>query len=348
MNAIKSSNRAEKLILQRDRDIFNSIRHSITLREPTPLLGLRGLGKDIIFEYITTHIDELKFDGDAICADITSAEDAEAVLEKADGVKGNLLLVVDFSLESDISQFIKKLDYERTKKDEKFVYIIFINCRHVRQLLKDMDKAIFRNLHIIKPLNREDSCRLLESYNLRFGIDLSKDKLDKIYELSNGHSGLIKTLALEAYSNKINLNDVDSLLNNLAIVSRLELLIHDVLENIGEEYINQNSLLLENLGFVQSKEFFSPLLKIYFERKYLKDRTFEISLSANEQKVFNVLKSNRGKAVSRDEAAKGLWGDELLEKYSDWAIDQLISRLRKKIEPEYRIVAKKGIGFILQ
>lgn len=37
------------------------------------------------------------------------------------------------------------------------------------------------------------------------------------------------------------------------------------------------------------------------------------------------------KVCSRDEVARAIWGPEADDKYSDWAIDQLISKLRKKL-----------------
>ena len=33
-----------------------------------------------------------------------------------------------------------------------------------------------------------------------------------------------------------------------------------------------------------------------------------------------------------DEIGEALWGKDSYDKYSDWAIDQLISKLRKKLE----------------
>lgn len=52
-------------------------------------------------------------------------------------------------------------------------------------------------------------------------------------------------------------------------------------------------------------------------------------------KVYDLLVfflKNKGRVVSRDELGNVLWGDEAYNKYSDWAIDQLISQLRKKID----------------
>ena len=41
--------------------------------------------------------------------------------------------------------------------------------------------------------------------------------------------------------------------------------------------------------------------------------------------------------ISREELAEVVWGDEADEKYSEWAIDKRISRLRKNL---------KDLGFL--
>ena len=43
------------------------------------------------------------------------------------------------------------------------------------------------------------------------------------------------------------------------------------------------------------------------------------------------LYNRKGSIVNKDEIANILWKSEAIKKYSDWAIDKTISRLRKKI-----------------
>lgn len=58
------------------------------------------------------------------------------------------------------------------------------------------------------------------------------------------------------------------------------------------------------------------------------------------------------KEVSRDEVAKIMWGSQAVDKYSDWAIDQLFSRLRKKLDNVglggERLKTLKGKGFRIE
>ncbi len=70
----------------------------------------------------------------------------------------------------------------------------------------------------------------------------------------------------------------------------------------------------------------------------------------NSQKsVLVELLAHAGHVVSRERISQLLWGDEAEEKYSDWALDQTISRLRKKIAAisalaPMRLVTLKKIG----
>ena len=70
--------------------------------------------------------------------------------------------------------------------------------------------------------------------------------------------------------------------------------------------------------------------------------------TAQEIKLIKLFKSKQNEPVSRDEIAETLWEKGWEDKYSDWAIDKLISRLRKKIvSSRYRIITIKNMGYQL-
>ena len=67
--------------------------------------------------------------------------------------------------------------------------------------------------------------------------------------------------------------------------------------------------------------------------------------------IWNLLQSRKGEIVTRDIVAEIIWKNNTEEKYSDWAIDQVIHRIREKIrkaKSPHKILTKKGQGFILQ
>lgn len=64
---------------------------------------------------------------------------------------------------------------------------------------------------------------------------------------------------------------------------------------------------------------------------FLKGILVDGHFSAKEKRVMSLLISKKGKIVFREEIAKTIWAKGWEDFYSDWAIDQTISRLRKKL-----------------
>lgn len=75
-------------------------------------------------------------------------------------------------------------------------------------------------------------------------------------------------------------------------------------------------------------------------------------LTQNEYKTLTLLFNNKKSLVDRDALAKTIWGSVYLDKYSNWAIDKTISRIRKKLSSlglnKDTIQIVKGKGYKLQ
>lgn len=75
-------------------------------------------------------------------------------------------------------------------------------------------------------------------------------------------------------------------------------------------------------------------------------------LSEREKRIAIAVLDTGGKSVSRETLAHILWGEEYLDKFSDWALDQSVSRLRRKLANDpilktIRIATHKKHGFAL-
>lgn len=74
--------------------------------------------------------------------------------------------------------------------------------------------------------------------------------------------------------------------------------------------------------------------------------------SRKEYRAMKLLLEKRGTMVSRDEIAKSMWPTQTEAQYSDWAIDQLVARLRKRIAElsiSPRVVeVVRGKGYLLK
>jgi DNA-binding winged helix-turn-helix (wHTH) protein len=77
------------------------------------------------------------------------------------------------------------------------------------------------------------------------------------------------------------------------------------------------------------------------------DRLF----SRKEHRVIRYLLEKQDNLVSRDDIAKCIWPVKTMENYSDWAIDQIIARIRKRLKelslPPSIVRTIRGQGFQL-
>lgn len=79
-------------------------------------------------------------------------------------------------------------------------------------------------------------------------------------------------------------------------------------------------------------------------------KTIEEKFTRQEYSVLSMFLKNDHKILNRDDIGEVLWGKESYEKYSDWAIDQLMSKLRKKLlslRIRNKLVTIRGKGYKL-
>lgn len=79
-------------------------------------------------------------------------------------------------------------------------------------------------------------------------------------------------------------------------------------------------------------------------------RTIEERFTRQEYLILTALLKKTNSLFTRDDIGDVLWGKESYEKYSDWAIDQVISKLRKKIAilgTKDQLITIKGRGYKL-
>lgn len=113
---------------------------------------------------------------------------------------------------------------------------------------------------------------------------------------------------------------------------------------------------LEQIYWIEEKDE-KTILTIPYMQKLLKQMVIPhkpspsiLSFTKTERNIYDYLQQREKEIVSREDIAKVLWGNESEEKYSDWAIDQAIHKLREKMEKEhmkYELKTKKGEGFVL-
>lgn len=91
-----------------------------------------------------------------------------------------------------------------------------------------------------------------------------------------------------------------------------------------------------------------------FEEKngaiFIKGASVEDKFTRQEYEILRFLLSDPTKLRSRDEIGEAMWGKQSYEKYSDWAIDQVMSKIRKKLKvlgAGESLVTVRGRGYKL-
>lgn len=187
------------------------------------------------------------------------------------------------------------------------------------------------------------SKQLTEICEDQYHEKLSSDKIAEISQLSGNHFGTFKRLYRDAVLGS----------------QQAELYIDSFLTDFSPEEINTLKKLATGKKLTaQEEEIRKAYLKVNFISEegiinipYVAERilSFRIKdkiqvnegktqitgadldlLSRSERKIVEHLMLTSGE-INKDEIAEIIWGDQVNEKYSEWAIDQRMSRLKRKL-----------------
>jgi hypothetical protein len=168
-----------------------------------------------------------------------------------------------------------------------------------------------------------------------FNHEAMNFRLENIYNsLLESEKSLLKKIAFgETSFDELERHSL-SYLQKLNLINRNNKitigLLENYIRNLGEKRPNiimkNGSLLLNNVP-----------IQTFFSRK--------------EYKVLKGFLQNQDKVIGRDEVAQWIWPTNTQENYSDWAIDQLIARLRKRLTrlfiPKEALRTLRGRGYML-
>lgn len=291
---------------------------------------------------------------------------------RSEAKKIKIVFVIYLGQEGGIDQsFFLFLNRLRNLLGWRFSYIIFVTSRVWSNAPPPpiVDKVLKRNLVPVQPLITQDARAVLQNYEERYAKKLSKDKQDRIIAHGGGNPGLIKALYLQAIRSAdwSTVNFLDEQLyfrlqgigNDLPVKAQEVLLgkkspaDSPVVTNflvrygyagiIGKKLVPFTSLVTQ---YLQKYQFQTP--KAAQEKKLMVDSIL-LNFTKPQRKVLEYLKAHAGELVTKDALAQILWGETWADRYSDWAIDQLISTLREKltsVKYDGKIITKKGEGII--
>ncbi len=249
------------------------------------------------------------------------------------------------------ANFLSNLQSLTTIAPGKIV-LIFTAIKPLHELSPDAitggNLTFYSKILYFKPYSKKDLKKLLkiEPEQLAPGVDL-----DKLLELSGGHNQLLHIL--------LNSQKQQNLLLDKFVKLQLKELV-DYLDYTQKKQVQKIALrqaqgynfgeideYLLGVGMVKKEgskyQLFTPLLAEYIKTN------LPVKLPVKEKALFNLLRKNTGKVVSKDEIFSGVWGEDQ-ENATNWALDALVYRLRKHpfiTSHGYIIESHKKVGYTL-
>ncbi|KXK27281.1 MAG: transcriptional regulatory protein YedW [candidate division WS6 bacterium OLB20] len=202
----------------------------------------------------------------------------------------------------------------------------------------------FMKTQFIKPADVTSAGIVLDSLSARTGLALSPRTRSQIMQLSGGHIMYLRLLFIlytehGGLTRSVYSNDERILLQSEELTRHLNRIETGILkkileeETVSDEERSQGSYLWESGILTQTDMIFSPLLALHLPR--LLESGSERSskpFTRKENDLFNLLKDAMPEIVTRETVASQVWPEYRAFGVSDWTIDRLVSRVRKKLQ----------------
>lgn len=249
----------------------------------------------------------------------------------------------------------------------------------VQPLFGDLTTTFFEHIVHNKDFmfDLESTKYLVNNHAKRQGKGFSKEFVEKISTISFGDPKVLKHITIKALENESfkkaiiesTIPEAYLLIGKEWLDSRYSRIITTLqpesIRCLSKEDLEHATSFLLNAGLVQNNNGRNKYINLLFE-EFIKTHSDDIAknaahapyqqhvalaklLTAKEFLVFSYLQDKNGTLVTRDEIAHILWGKKWHDEYSDWAIDKVISNIRKKIKKEnypLEIKSLKGQGFL--
>lgn len=210
---------------------------------------------------------------------------------------------------------------------------------------------LYENIYYFPLYKYEDSAAFMRLLKNQWGINFSQNEEKKIFHVCGGHFWLIKEAVRRIAANKIWSTESFGMQFRLRTIFNLlteseQNVVKKIIvgqdnfnpdEDLSFKYLQRMNLIEANNiqinGFkdlILNEEAKKTEFTFKDEQFFLNDVPINKFFSRKELRVLKILMRKQNELVTRDELAKNLWSSS--EDYSDWAIDQLIARVRKRLK----------------
>jgi DNA-binding winged helix-turn-helix (wHTH) protein len=216
-----------------------------------------------------------------------------------------------------------------------------------------LSKELYENLFWYPLYSEPDVRGFVQYLRTKWNMTLPKKQEDKIVELCGGHFWLVKEAAREFLNNgKFSIDNEALFFRTEALYQALQQSEQRVVEKImtnkkqftdeerhSHAYFKKMNFLSKNNGvniglisqYVSTRPHIDQHVEVNDGRVFINNVTVDSLFTKKERRVFKALVEHKGEIVSRDTIAQSMWQSRTDQQYSDWAIDQIITRLRKKL-----------------
>lgn len=332
--------------------------------------------KDVLIEVCV----ERKIATKGILSEMENDEILKEIAEKGYDVGLFISHIKSHLIKNDFQPLIDLELLIRTSKNLSVVVFSEIDITHEKYNLL-VDKCSFLYDHIIKyPLYGEsDLKQFIAHYNHHWNFSLPYKAIKEIIDACGGYLWLIH----QAHRNLRDNSEmtIHQALTDELLVKKLEIvwdkftkeeqsIMRKIVQDTFQEkdamshefhYLKSIRAIIEDKGKVRLG---IPLLSTLIEQEsklnkfilrennlFIGNVDITLKLTKKERIFVSLLLSTKKRVISRDTVAKAIWGKNWEEKFSDWAIDRLVHRVRKKLkslgidEKLLKTIKKKGFVF---
>lgn len=322
---------------------------------------MRGIGQRYVYNLVLTKLKGLKINNQDIRhAVIKDRAEFEALVEKIEKDPTPSIYLIRIFFDGDYYDLIQRLNNIRIERFTDFSICIIAGPENIYSAYKAKLEIVTTFLYILKPWNKKESEVILSIYEQENNFILPPPVKSKIIEISGGHGGFLKVLFYAYYDH----NNLDFSMESVLQIEGIKTWIYYILKSIPfdlSSFFSTNATeeqreFSEKFGFTSEGKIFSPIISNHLQKTGINKTApgvvdIEILLARQEKAVFNLLLSKKDQIVSREEISFIMWGEKPTERHSDWALDHVVYRIRTKLRQQhfqYRIITKKGEGFILK
>lgn len=341
-----------KICMDQEFKAIDFLLANIRANEPCLVYGFWGMGMKILYEGLKSTLEEEDLEQFALSYSPNTKYELKEIIKNVQArlEHQKVVLILSLSMDQDYSDFLEELANLRYQYSVKFTFIVISNISTIRKLVTEKSLIHIYPKFILKPTDEQDSQKYLNKLQEWFNHKLTMSQTKAIVKLSGGHPGLIKSLfLLLKHQINIEVDNVEKILAEESIECRIQNSLEDIF--LKGKIDLKNKEFLDRIGFLKDGEVFSPLFKNYIENRVNEnDLSSALALTKTESDLLEFFQRNISQLVSRKDIAHVIWANNWEDKYSDWAIDQTVSRLRAKIKQtnmKYNLITKRGQGFIL-